>query len=290
PEELAGEEDRALLVEGPDPGRAVEGDHALPHVLPPHAREGGAIDRGLLRHVEEGQAEVVDGLVAEHGLRESLVRVVARGADGVDVGREELGGEDAVRLELLRARDVGRGVGEPAQRRVVGPVVAAPPLVEVVERELEPEGCDRVVADAHLAVVDRVARVVALLEEARVVHERRAHAHTLVRPRVDDDARGAAHAADEDAVDRVGERVQEGQAHGRGRKACLAGYQSPGFQSPIASVTRIAAAATRRAASASRRAERDAGGAGTRSYTRGPNSGKRALAWPRGDARRPLVA
>src|SRR5947199_765195 len=74
PEELPGDEDRALLVDGLDPGRAIEGDHALPHVLSPYARERGTVDRGLLRHVEEREAEVVDRLVAEHGLRESIVR------------------------------------------------------------------------------------------------------------------------------------------------------------------------------------------------------------------------
>src|SRR5207247_6381444 len=110
PEELPGDEDRALLVDGLDPGRAIEGDHALPHVLSPYARERGTVDRGLLRDVEEREAEVVDRLVAEHGLGGGLVRVVARGADGVDVGREELGGDDYRLLGPLRADAVGRGL------------------------------------------------------------------------------------------------------------------------------------------------------------------------------------
>src|SRR5207244_8366179 len=41
--------------------------------------------------------------------------------------------------------------------------------------------------------------------------------------------------------------------------------------------------------SARRRAERDAGGAGTRPYTRGRSGGKSTLAWRRGDGREGLL-
>src|ERR1041384_3581026 len=73
PEELPRQEHRALLVDGADPGRAVEGDHALPHVLLRDAGEGGRIDDGHLADVIERDADVVDGLKAEDRLRERLV-------------------------------------------------------------------------------------------------------------------------------------------------------------------------------------------------------------------------
>src|SRR5207244_8807414 len=47
-EVLAGQEDGALLVERLDPGRAVEGDHALPHVLLRDARQRRVVDGGRL--------------------------------------------------------------------------------------------------------------------------------------------------------------------------------------------------------------------------------------------------
>src|SRR2546425_8519226 len=56
------------------------------------------------------------------------------------------------------------------------------------------------------------------------------------------------------------------------------------------SAGRSAGAAGERRASARRRAERDAGGGGTRPYTRGPRGGKSTLAWRCGDATKSLVA
>src|SRR5439155_3559991 len=73
--------------------------------------------------------------------------------------------------------------------------------------------------------------------------------------------------------------------------AVAAGQRAAGTRGSVtvpSSVGRPAGAAGRTAAR--RRAERDAGGGGTRPYTRGLRDGKRALAWRRGDATSRFVA
>src|SRR5439155_22689704 len=95
-------------------------------------------------------------------------------------------------------------------------VVAGPALVEVVQRELEPEGRDRVVAHAHLAVVERVTGIVAVLEELRAVHQRVARVLSLARARRHDERGGEARAREERPVDDVGERIVELDTPGPG--------------------------------------------------------------------------
>src|SRR5437667_3908617 len=78
PEELAAEEDRALLVERTYPRRPVERDHALPHVLLGDPGDGRHVENRHPPEVEERDAEVVDGLGPEHSLGVGLVGIVGR--------------------------------------------------------------------------------------------------------------------------------------------------------------------------------------------------------------------
>ena len=237
-EELAGEEDRRLPVDRADPGRAVEGDHALPHVLLRQARYDGRVDDRLLGDVEEGDADVVDGLHAVHGLRVRLVRVVGRHADRVDVGGDVLGGEDALTHELAGECVVLVVLGEKTEGCEVGAVVTRPALVEVDEGELESEGRDRVVAHAHLAVVERVPIVVPLLEELGPVHEGRAFVQILVRTAGDFDRRGLARARNEGAVDRVGEGIVEAETPRARQEGLLRRCPVAGIPVPLEEVLR----------------------------------------------------
>src|SRR5207247_9284626 len=95
------------------------------------ARQRRVVDRGLLRQVEEGQARVEERLGPEDGLGEGLLGVVGRGADGMDVGRVELGREDAL-PQQAGGQGAGRGgVRQDVYGGVVGAVIAAEALVEV---------------------------------------------------------------------------------------------------------------------------------------------------------------
>src|SRR5262249_55518941 len=62
-------------------------------------------------------------------------------------------------------------VRDAPDRRERRSVVAGPALIEVVQAELQTVGEHAREADADLAVVDRVAVVVALFEEGRALHE-----------------------------------------------------------------------------------------------------------------------
>src|SRR5205823_10202510 len=59
--------------------------------------------------------------------------------------------------------------------------------------------------------VERIPRVVSVLEELRAAHQLVTEVQAGVRPLRELERRARAHAADEGPVHRVGERVQEGQ-------------------------------------------------------------------------------
>src|SRR5262249_39466018 len=106
-------------------------------------------------------------------------------------------------------------------------VVTCPALVEVDEPRLEPARQDRVIARADLAVVDRVPRVVAVLEEAAVANQ----------PVAEDVARAVdARSRRERAVDRVREWVQERQAPRTRQKGLLRGTPVAGVPVPLEEV------------------------------------------------------
>ena len=196
----------------------------------------GRVDHADLRDVEERDADVVDRLDAEHGLGVRLVGVVGRDADRVHVRHVGLGGEDALAGRAASSATILLGLvlrsRRHAQRRVVRAVVAGPALVEVVERELEAERRDAVVAHADLAVVARVAGVVALLEELRAVAAADAAWLTgAARRRLNGAARRTA--VEEGAVDRVGERVENGRPHGPRQEGLLGGRPVAGVPVPL---------------------------------------------------------
>src|SRR5262249_51643604 len=156
-----------------------------------------------------------------------------------------LGGERAVleqpgrsRLDLRVLLRIQRVAKDGPQRGVVRPVVTPEALVEVVQRELEAERRDAVIAHADLAVLHRVAGVVALTEELRVGGEPDVRVLAVARSADDPELRGQARTVEEPAVDRVRERVVERKTPGTRREGLLGGLPVARVPVPLEEVLR----------------------------------------------------